>query len=126
MASLTDTAEVEVQKFLLEGSATAPVLPLMVRLMTANGSDSAAGTEVAGDNYAPKAATFDGASGLNTAEVDYGVLDSSGDRTLTGFEIWDSASTPIRWHHAAFTPTKTVNAGEPCKFAVGDLSVLAD
>ena len=126
MASLTDTAEVEVQKFLLGGSPTAPTAPLMVRLMTANGTDSAAGTEVTGDGYAAKSATFDATTGLNTAEVDYGVLDSSGNRTLTGFEIWDSAGTPKRWLHAAFGSPVTVNAGDSCKFAAGALSVLAD
>ncbi len=127
MASLTDTGENRSLDWLTGNATTAPTLPLMVRLMTTNGTDAAAGTEATGSGYAPKQGTFAAASGgstSNTAAVDFGVLDATASRTITGFEVWDSAATPVRWWHAPLSGgDKTIAAGETCSFAAGALTL---
>lgn len=129
MSSLTDTAENQSMNWLTGNTATAPVLPLKVRLMTANGSDSAAGTEVTGSGYTAGGITaaFGAASGgisSNTSALSFGVLDATGSRTITGFEVWDSAGTPVRWWWAPLTGgDKIVGAGEQAEFAAGALTL---
>src|SRR5688500_3363875 len=98
MSDLTDTAETRALAWLLGQSATAPVLPLKMRLMTANGSDSAAGTEVAGGTYTPQtlslATAAGGASSNDTVVRFEGIPNPT---VVTGVEIWDSAGSPVRW-----------------------------
>jgi hypothetical protein len=126
--SLTNAAESRVANWLTGNSTTAPTLPLKVRLMTVNGSDSAAGTELTGGTYAPQTVTYGasagGAAGANDAIVRFeGIANPS---VIAGFEIWDSAGTPFRWHWAALTGgDKTVTDGV-LEFAVGALTIPVD
>lgn len=124
MSNLTDGAETRVLQWLLGQATTAPTLPLRVRLMTANGSDGAAGTEVTGGTYAPVS--------LSAAAVAAGV--SSNDAilrwegipnptTVVGLEVWDSAGTPFRWWHGALSVSKTITDGV-FEIAIGDLDLL--
>lgn len=129
MSSLTDTGEDRSLNWLTGNSATAPVLPLKVRLMTTNGSDAAAGTELTGSGYTAGgiAAAFGAAAGgvsANTGALSFGVLDASNAKTITGFEVWDSAGTPVRWWWAPLTGgDKVVNAGDQAEFAAGALTL---
>lgn len=131
MSSLTDTGEQRSLNWLTGNTTTAPVLPLKVRLMTANGSDSAAGTEVTGSGYTAGgiSAAFGAASGVatstsNTSALSFGVLDATTSKTITGFEVWDSAGTPVRWWWAPLTGgDKVVGAGEQAEFAAGALTL---
>lgn len=125
--SLTNVTEGHVLNWLTGNATTAPTLPLMVRLMTANGNDAAAGVEVVGGGYTPEAAAFgvapSGGPASNTALIRF---DNMPGVTLTGFEVWDSAGTPVRWHWAAFSVSVVVLAGEPAEFAIGALDMTAD
>lgn len=121
--NLTDTAENRTLDWLTQNSPTAPTGALKVRLMTANGSDSAAGTEVTGGSYAPQTVTFGAASGGATSNS--GALTYTGMPacTVVGVEIWDSAGTPIRWWHGALAASKTINAGDTFTIPAGDLDL---
>jgi len=125
--SLTNVTEGHTLNWLTGNSTTAPTLPLKVRLMTTNGTDAAAGTEVVGGGYVPQTATFgsapSGGPASNSALIRFDNMPAS---TLVGFEVWDSAGTPIRWHWAAFGSPVTVQAGEPAEFAIGALTITAD
>lgn len=126
MGSLTDGAETRVANWLTADSTTAPTAPMKCRLMTANGSDSAAGTEVAGGTYAPQTISFttSGSVAANDAIVRFEGI--ANPRTLTGFEVWDSNGTPFRWAWAAFTGgNKTVTDGI-VEFAIGELTITVD
>ncbi len=124
--NLTDGAEARVLNFLTGNtSAAAPTLPLMVRLMTANGSDSAAGTEVVnggGSTYAAQSVAFPAASGTtsaaNSADVVFANMPAA---TIVGIEIWDSAGSPFRWWWGAATSPKTTNLGDTLKILAGAL-----
>lgn len=124
--NLTDGAEARVLNFLTGNTpATAPTTPLEIRLMTANGSDSAAGTEVAnagGSTYVQQSAAFPAASGTtttaNSADIVFTNMPAC---TVVGVEIWDSAGTPFRWWWGAATASKTVNLGDTIRILAGQL-----
>lgn len=125
--SLTNVTEGHALNWLTGNSTTAPTLPLMVRLMTTNGNDAAAGIEVVGGSYTPQSATFGSAPSGGPAQNSNLIrFDNMPAVTLTGFEIWDSAGTPVRWHWAAFGVSVGVAAGEPVEFAIGALDITAD
>jgi hypothetical protein len=123
VANLTDGAETRGLQWLLGQETTPPELPLTVHLMTANGSDSAAGTEVTGGTYAPveldAAAVADGASSNDTVLRWEGIPNPT---TVAGIEIWDSADTPFRWWHGALAAQKTVTDGV-LEIPIGDLAL---
>lgn len=124
--NLTDVAETRIMDWLnpAEVAPARPVAPLKCRLLTANGTDSAAGTEVAGDTYAPQNVTLSaGNPTSNTALIAFAGIDSASQRTIVGVEIWDSAGTPIRWWHGALAASKIVNAGDPFEIPIGDLDL---
>jgi len=125
--NLTDLAEARALNWLTGNTTTAPTLPLMVRLMTANGSDSAAGTELTnagGSTYAPQSVTFGAASGsgsaANSADIVFANMPAA---TVVGIEIWDSAGTPFRWWWIPATASKTTNLGDTLRILAGQLAL---
>jgi hypothetical protein len=127
--NLTDGAEARVLNFLTGNTpATAPTAPLMVRLMTANGSDSAPGTEVVnagGSSYTPQSVAFGAASGTtstaNSADIVFSNMPAC---TLTGLEIWDSAGSPFRWWWGpSATGNVPVSLGTTVRIVAGALTL---
>lgn len=123
--NLTDVAEARVLNWLTGNTTTALTGPLSVRLMTANGSDSAAGTEVVnggGSTYAAQTVAFPAASGTtqtaNSADLVFANMPAC---TVVGVEIWDSAGTPFRWWWGAATASKAVNLGDTLRILAGAL-----
>lgn len=123
--SLSDTAESRAANFLTgAAAATAPTLPLKLRLMTANGSDSANGTEVAGGSYTPQTIAFTaGAPSANDALIRFEGI--ANPRTIVGVEVWDSHGTPVRWQWAALGESKTVTDGV-LEFPIGAVPLTVD
>lgn len=128
--NLTDTAENLVLTFLFNNlTATRPTIPIKCRLMTANGSDSAAGTELGtsgGYTAGGSSVTF-GTAGAVTA----GLIENSTAvtwtnmpaTTIVGIELWDSAGSPVRIAYGALSASKTVNAGDTFTIAIGDIDI---
>jgi hypothetical protein len=123
--NLTDVAEARALNWLTGNATTAPTLPLMVRLMTANGSDSAAGTEVVnggGSTYAPQPVAVGAATGttqaVNTADLVFANMPAA---TVVGIEIWDSAGTPFRWWFGAAAVSRTTVLGDTLRIVAGAL-----
>lgn len=126
MGSLTDTGETRVLDWTLGNSTTAPSGAMKLALLTVTGSDSSAGTEVVGGSYARQTIVFTtAASGAtsNTADITFTGMPAC---TVTGFAVYDSAGTPIRWWHGALTANKTVNSGDDCLVAAGDIDLTLD
>lgn len=124
--NLTDTAETRIMDWLNPSQAAParPVGPLKLRLMSANGSDTTAGTEITGDTYTPQDVTLAaGNPTSNTALISYASLDSATQKTVVGVEVWDSAGTPVRWWHGPLAANKIVNAGDPFEIPIGDLDL---
>jgi hypothetical protein len=119
--NLTDAAE----NLMLDwvngvGTPTRPTTPLKLALMTANGSDSANGTEVTGGSYARQDVTMAAASGgatSNSGAVTYTNMPAC---TVVGVEVWNNGGTVRIWY-GALTASKAVNSGDTFTVAAGDL-----
>lgn len=125
--NLTDLAEARTLNWLTGNTTTAPTGPLLVRLMTTNGSDSAAGTEVTnggGSTYTPQSAAFSAATGTgasaNSADI---VFTNMPVATIVGIEIWDSNGTPFRWWWGAAVASKTTGLGDTLRIVAGALTL---
>jgi hypothetical protein len=121
--NLTNTAENRCLDFVNGLATTAPTTPLKVALVTVNGSDTAAGTEVTGGGYARPtltvAAAVNGATS-NSADLAFTNMPAC---TVVGVEIWDSAGTPVRLWYGALSASRTVNAGDDFRLVAGSLSL---
>lgn len=126
--NLTDGAEARVINWATGNATTAPVLPLKLRLMSANGSDSTPGTEIVnggGSAYAPQSVTITAAVGnggpvTNSADVTFTNMPAA---TVVGVEVWDSAGTPFRWWWGPLTTPRGTNLGDPATFLAGQLAL---
>ena len=122
--NLTNTAENLALDWILGvGTPTRPTTPLKVALVTANGSDTAAGTEVTGGSYARQnlsvAAAVAGATS-NSADLVWTGMPAA---TVVGVEIWDSAGTPVRLWYGPLTASRTVAAGDELRLTAGSLTL---
>lgn len=112
------------------GQATYPATttPIMGRLMTANGTATSNGTEVAnsgGSTYAAQnvggsLATAAAGASSNTAPITWSNLPAA---TVVGIELWDSAGTPKRKRYGALTASKTVALGDSLTMAASALQL---
>lgn len=120
---MTNTAENRALDFINGLTATAPTTPLKVALVTANGSDTAAGTEVTGGSYARQDLSVGAASGGATSNSADLVFTGMPAATVVGVEIWDSAGTPVRLWYGALAASRTVSAGDELRVPAGDLDL---
>lgn len=105
------------------GTPTRPTTPLKVALVTANGSDTAAGTEVAGGSYARQSLSVAAASAgatSNSADLVFAGMPAA---TVVGVEVWDSAGTPVRLWYGALAVSRTVAAGDELRITAGSLTL---
>ncbi|GAP46888.1 phage tail fiber protein [Streptomyces azureus] len=122
--NLSNTAENLTLDWILGvGTPTRPTTPLKVALVTANGTDTAAGTEVTGGSYARQdlavAAAVAGATS-NSADLVWSGMPAA---TVVGVEIWDSAGTPVRLWYGPLTASRTVSAGDELVLSAGQLTL---
>jgi len=102
--------------------------PLRCRLMTANGSSTAAGTELAtsggytSGTGAPSITFGAAAAGVSTSTNAQTVTNMPA-TTVVGIEIWDSAGTPLRKWAGALSANKTTNAGDTYSQAIGAVTL---
>lgn len=106
----------------------APTAPMHCRLMTANGSDTANGTELAtsgGYTAGTGAPTFTvaAASAGSIASNSAVTVTNMPATTIVGVEVWESnATTPFRIMWGALTASKTTNSGDTFSIASGSLT----
>lgn len=115
--NLPDTIENQLLDALVGTSAYSVTTPIKLALMTANGSDSAPGTEVTGGSYARQTIAFDAASSgsiTNNAAISFTGMPSC---TVVGIEIWDSAGSPKRLAYGPLTASRTVTSGDTVQFS---------
>ena len=122
--NLSATAENRALDWILSvGTPTRPTAPLKVALVTANGDDATAGTEVAGGSYVRQdlsvAAAVNGATS-NSADLVWTGMPAA---TVVGVEIWDSAGSPVRLWYGPLSASRTVAAGDELRLAAGALSL---
>ena len=122
--SLTNTAENLTLDWINGvGTPTRPTTPLKVALVTVNGADATAGTEVAGGSYARQSLTVAAAvSGATSNSADL-VFSGMPAVTVVGVEVWDSAGTPVRLWYGPLTASRTVAAGDELRLTASSLSL---
>lgn len=101
---------------------TAPTTPMKLALDTANGTATAAGTEVTGGSYARQTITMSSASAganANSATINFTSMPAA---TVTGVEVYDSNGTPRRAWWGALTASKTTGAGDTLSFAASSIT----
>ena len=106
----------------------ATTAPVRARLMTANGSATANGTELATSGgytsgTAAPTVTFNAASAASAASNTAVTVTNMPATTVVGVELWDSAATPKRKWWGALTASKRTNAGDTFTVAAGSLTV---
>lgn len=120
--NLSTTAENRALDWILGLASTAPTTPLKVALVTANGTDGAAGTEVTGGSYARQnlavAAAVNGATS-NSADLVWTGMPAA---TVVGVEVWDDAGTPVRLWYGALTDPRTVLVGDELRLPAASLT----
>lgn len=124
--NLVDAAENIVLNAINGVSGALFTAPLKLRLMTANGTDSANGTEVTGGSYASVTIAFTtstAGTASNTAQLSYASMPAC---TVVGFEVWDSNATPRRIWWIPATSSRVVNAGDTFNVAPGAIVVSID
>lgn len=123
--NITDVAESLLLNWLHGvGAPTRPTTPLKVALVTANGSDSTAGTEVTGGSYTRQNITLTSSTGGSAVSNDADILFTGMPAaTIVGIEIYDSAGTPVRLWHGPLAANKTVSAGDEFKLAASDVDL---
>lgn len=120
--NLSNTAENRCLDFIMGNSATAPTAPLKVALVTANGTDTTAGTEVVGGSYARKTMTVAAATNGATSNSADLIWTGMPVATVVGVEVWDSAGVPVRLWYGALGASRTVASGDELKIIAGALS----
>jgi hypothetical protein len=112
------------------GSALVITPPYKLRLMSAQGSNTANGTELTttGGYTAGGASlgtTFcaapSGGTQSNSNLVSWSATGTWA--TVNAIEIWDSAGTPLRWLQGAITAITGVVNGDTVSFAVGSITI---
>jgi hypothetical protein len=134
MASMTDrTWAASLADFTLHNIAapTAPTSPLHLRLMTTQGSNTSAGTELSATGYTALGASMGtpsfGASSSGVSSSANAVSWTAGGTwtTVTSVEVWDTAGTPKRLLQGALSANITgVVSGDTVQFA--SAAVTAD
>ena len=121
--NLPDTIENELLDALVGTSTYSITGATKLRLMTANGSDASAGTEVTGGSYVAQTIAFTTAS--SGAISNSGALSFTGMPacTVVGIEIYDSAGSAKRLLYGALTSPRTVTAGDTVQFASGAIDI---
>jgi hypothetical protein len=98
---------------------TNPTTPIKVRLNTAVGSSTAAGTQVTGGSYAAQTLTMSAASAESNTSSGALTYTSMPAVTVTSVDEFDSAGTPIRRWWGSLTTPKTTNSGDTFSIAGG-------
>ena len=126
--SLTNAFETSTLQYLLTtGSVTRPAA-WYVGLFTSDPTDTgAAGTEVSGNGYTRKAATFtvSGDTASNSASIEFPAASGGNWGTVGWIGIMDAASGGNMIIHSALTTAKAINDGDVFRIPTGDLDITA-
>lgn len=132
MGQLTRETEERMLRWLLIDSQDSTLVytqPLEVRLMSLNGSDTVEGVEIEANSYEPGDIEWAISSEptaveyVNLADVDFPILDTDEDITISGVEIWDSSTEPRRVAFASLPGDVIIPAGNSFTIIAGKLKV---
>ena len=110
--------------FLGTASTSAPS-NVYVGLFTSDPTDAGSGTEVSGNGYARKVATFSSASGGVTSNSSVIEFTASGGAfgTCTHFGVFDASTSGNLLYHGALTASKTIADTDTLKISATGFSI---
>ena len=125
--SLTNTFETTVLTWLLTASSATRPTSWYIGLFTAIPNEAGGGTEVSGNAYVRKAATFtvSGNTASNSAAIEWAAATGSWG-TITSIAIFDAVTGGNMIGYAALTTSKAIATGDVFRIPAGDLDVTLD
>jgi hypothetical protein len=121
--NLPDIIENQLLDALVGADTFSVTTPIKLALVTANGDDASAGTEVTGGSYARQTITFTAADAgeiENASAISFTAMPAV---TVVGIELYDSAGSPKRLAYGALTSSRAVTAGDTVQFASGAITL---
>ena len=121
--NLPNVIENQLLDALVGTTAYTVTTPIKLALVTTNGDDATAGTQVTGGSYARQTITFGAASAgaiANSAAISFAGMPSC---TVVGIELYDNAGTPKRLAYGPLTTSRSVAAGDTVQFAISAISL---
>ena len=125
--SLTNTFETTVLTWLLTASSATRPTSWYIGLFTAIPNEAGGGTEVSGNAYVRKAATFtvSGNTASNSAAIEWAAATGSWG-TVTSIAIFDAVTAGNMIGYAALATSKAIATGDVFRIPAGDLDVTLD
>ena len=127
MSAMSNYLENEILDHILGTGAFTHPSTVYVGLATATFGEDNSGTELTGNNYSRKSATFSVASGgttSNSAAIEFDAATGSWG-SVSHFGIFDQSSGGNLLIHGQFSSPKTIASGDILKIDTGDLDVTA-
>jgi hypothetical protein len=127
MSAMSDYLELEILDHILGTGAYTMPSAVYVGLANASFNDDASGSELSGNGYTRKVATFSAASGgttSNSSAIEFPAATGSWG-SVSHFGIFDASSSGNLLIHGAFSAAKTIATGDILRIAAGDLDVTA-
>ncbi len=127
MSAMSDYLELKVLDHVL--SVTAYTMPsnVYVGLSTGSFGDDNSGTELSGNNYTRKEASFSAASSgaiTTSGTVEFNAATGSWG-AISHFGIFDASTSGNLLIHGAFAAAKTIATGDILRINAGDLDITA-
>jgi len=129
MSAASDYLENKVLDHALATAAYTAPSAVYVGLFTTDPTDAGTGTEVSGNNYARKAASFASASGGSAstdATITFDPASGGNWGTITHIGIFDALTTGNLLFHGAVTTSKTIEDGDTFQITNGNLTISLD
>lgn len=127
--SLTDYGEEKVMNHIFYGTVFSKPTNWYVGLFTVSPGELTTGTEVSGNGYARRPATFGQyAAGhtLNTVAVTFPAATPAGWGTVIAFGLFEVISGGSCFAYAPLDSSVVVSAGNVPEFGIGELDITAD
>ena len=121
--NLPNIIENELLDALVGATSFSVTTPIKLALVTVNGNDASAGTEVTGGSYARQTITFTAAANgqiENDTAISFTGMPAV---TVVGIEMYDSAGSPKRLAYGALTTSRVITAGDTVQFASGAITL---
>lgn len=126
--SLTNAFETSTLKYLLTTDSVTRPTAWYIGLFTSDPTDTgAAGTEVSGNGYTRKVASFTVTSDTasNSASIEFPAASGGNWGTVGWIGIMDASTGGNMIIHSALTAAKAINDGDVFRIPTGDLDVTA-
>jgi len=129
--SFSNAFETHLLTYLFTSGTPSPTRPTAwhVAAFTSNPAEDASGTEVSGNGYTRKPATFTVSGNLatnSTAAIEFPTCTGSNWGAITHIGVFDAATSGNLIAYSALSSTKTIEVGDVLRIPQNDLDVSLD